>query len=71
MKDSHVLAYRFREAAQGVDSIDQHVTRLGVLSKNCDFPNIDVAIRAQILHLTTPWNFEAPQLGALRYISRS
>ena len=53
MKDQHVAVYHFREASQGSDSIDQYVTRLRILAKDCGFTSVDGEIRAQILQKTS------------------
>ena len=41
MKDQHVAVYHFREASQGSDTIDQFVTRLRTLAKDCGFSSVD------------------------------
>ena len=53
MKDQHVAVYHFREASQESDSIDQYVTRLCILAKDCGFTSVDGEIRAQILQKTS------------------
>ena len=54
MKDTHMAVYHFRELTQSAtEKIDQFVTRLRALGKQCDFANMDDEIHGQILQKTS------------------
>ena len=52
-KDTHLAIYKFREASQEKsENIDQFVTHLKILARDCEFANVDDEIRGQILQKT-------------------
>ena len=57
MKDTAMSVFQFREEAQKPsETIDQYCTRLRSMGKQCEFTNVDLEIRAQILQKTCHGN---------------
>ncbi len=67
MRDTQIAIYKFRECVQNAgESVDHYATRLRILSKDCEFPAVDVELKMQILAKTNSKNlrrkmFKHPQ----------